>query len=115
LLSRELGLPVVKTSALHGKGVKGLVDAVLGVTGGERSGAKVLAQGEGSGAKVFRYSHHVEQEIGKLETLIESVFPDRKLAACCSRYHAIKAIECPDALPAGRPSSGKPFDGTSSC
>ncbi|MFW5701380.1 MAG: ferrous iron transport protein B [Bacteroidota bacterium] len=84
-LSAMLGVPVMPTQALHGKGVRALFD-------------ECWRQMQGSPARphTFEYTKHIEDEVGKLAGMLHNKLNGYNGSP---RYYAIKSIENPDAIP----------------
>jgi len=86
-LEEQLGIPVVTTSALHGKGVKKLVESAYHVVDHEsKPPNRVL------------FTSHVEQLIKGLEDKLAGL---ELIGNGTPRFYAVKSIENPDLLPPG--------------
>jgi len=83
-LSQILPIPVVPTQALFGKGIKTLLDEIQ----------KYLSNTNKS-QKHFDYTHHLEQEIKKIEEALKFHINGKEVTA---RFYAIKSIENPAIL-----------------
>lgn len=84
-LSKLLNLPVVPTQALYGKGAKHLLDEIY----------YLLSNQTNYKQTIFRYTHHLEEELKKVEKEIRNHINGNEVS---SRFYAIKAIENPDIL-----------------
>ncbi len=84
-LERELGVPVVPTSALHGKGVRQLMDRSLRRLDAPPSPRPAPA-----------YTAHIEAHVRKLSAALPQPGPGHNGSR---RFYAIKAIENPDMVP----------------
>ncbi len=87
-LERRLGVAVVPTSALHGKGVRQLM---------ERCAHRLAAPAQPPAAQPeFPYTAHIEALVQRLSRALP---PPGAGENGCRRFYAIKAIENPDMLP----------------
>jgi len=76
-LARTLGVPVVPTIASHGRGIKEMLDAALGILEEGRSAARM------------KWSRDVEEKIEELEKQLPESFP----IVANKRFTAVKMIE----------------------
>jgi ferrous iron transport protein B len=86
-LEKLLNIPVIPTSALHGKGIKELCEA-----------CNHMIIEEKPKPAFFEFTSHVEQSILK----IESCFPDIPITPNVNgsnRFYAVKTLENPDIVP----------------
>ncbi|MCP4216523.1 MAG: ferrous iron transport protein B [bacterium] len=89
-LQELLGIPVVVTSALYGKGITQLTEACYD---------KVF--GKSVPPVTMEYTSHIEESVEKVEQKVEAVLASRETQLNGSpRFYAIKSIENPEALPA---------------
>lgn len=86
-LSEILGLPVVPTVALYGRGVTRLLETAIDMLKNKTS------------PRVLTYSGHIERLLQSAERKIVNENPDPELVGT-PRYYAIKAMENPDRIPA---------------
>ena len=86
-LERLLGVPVVATAALHGKGVRQLM---------ERSLRLLAAPSAPPPRPTFPYTAHIEALVQGLAVAMPPPGPGHN---GCRRFYAIKAIENPDMVP----------------
>ncbi len=83
-LESILNIPVLKTTALFGKGVKDLIEKA----------DFILSTGEFA-PKRPKFSHHVEESIAEIEKLIRDKVDNKKISTF---FYAIKLIENPDII-----------------
>lgn len=84
-LEKMLNIPVVTTSALHGKGIKNLVETCY----------KVINKKENFPDKI-EYTSHIEENINKIEKDLLNIDIKKNGSP---RFYAIKAIENPEVVP----------------
>lgn len=84
-MERELGVPVVPTSALHGKGVRQLMERSLRLLDAPQPPRPTPA-----------YTAHIEAHVRELSAALPLPGPGRNGSR---RFYAIKAIENPDMVP----------------
>ena len=87
-LEEMLNIPVIPTQAVHGKGVKTLMDASY----------RAIMRSDHQPA-VLRYTHHMEENIRELTEAIEDYVDDLNGS---NRFYAIKALENPEIFQNGR-------------
>jgi ferrous iron transport protein B len=84
-LEQAFDIPVFTTSALHGKGVKALLE-----------GCRQRIDQTKQPLKFIEYTHHVEKSVKQLEAKLNETNLSVKGS---SRFYAIKAIENPELIP----------------
>lgn len=84
-LEEEIGVPVIPVSAIHGKGIKRLIDKCF-----------ELAAGEKVYPKKQKFTHHFEIRVNELEREI-SPFDGQFKGS--NRYYAVKSLENPSLVP----------------
>ncbi len=83
-LEKILGIPVIKTTGLFGKGVKELIEKADRVVSSDRQTANRP-----------EFSHHIEEAITKVEKLIKDKIPNKHISPF---FYAVKLIENPTVL-----------------
>lgn len=88
-LQKLLGIPVVTTSALYGKGIKELVETCRNALNGEGKAANAQPV-------ALSYTSHIEESV----CTIEEAFKSQEISRNGSpRFYAIKALETPEIVP----------------